>query len=612
MKTDADTLMKGVAIVIKEQMDAALAPVLDRLNAVEQRLDQLPVPKDGKDADMAALGETIKQEVTAATSTIPARIRDAVTEAVAALPNPTGPVPDEKAIAEKVSVELIPWLDGLVRDAETILHRDLSAEIVRQCTGLPVPKDGKDADPAPIQAAVMQHVTTQLEAIADASTKQLNEATSQLSEMVAAEVAKIPIPQNGKDADQESIIAAVVGQLGSVMEQRFVELSTAILRQVPEDIATLVAQETAKIPVPKDADEQAITRTVLAQVMPQVDAIIGRNIELSDAVADAITKLPDLAAGEVAKIPVPKDGKDADPEVIRVAVNDAVGTFGRQAVADLLVKMDELVNEAVVKIPVPKDGKDANPEAITLDVVEKLRPVIEEQMAGLEISDEKLRNLVDGAVETAVKGLTFPEPPTIGDIAPLVEKAVSDAVTALAKTLPEPKDGKDGAAIVDALVNREGELVLTLSDGRTKNVGKVVGQDADHAGLEALVRKLVDEIPKPRDGFGFEDLDMTYDGERGLTIIFERGEHRKEFKYTLPIPIYRGVWKEGSYLRGDTVTYAGSSWIAQKDDVQSKPDAGEGDWQLSTKRGRDGKDAPQPERKPVTNLKVGTPEKKDG
>jgi hypothetical protein len=55
--------------------------------------------------------------------------------------------------------------------------------------------------------------------------------------------------------------------------------------------------------------------------------------------------------------------------------------------------------------------------------------------------------------------------------------------------------------------------------------------------------------------------------------------------------IDRGVFKDGTeYDKGDGVTWGGSFWIAQRD-TQSKPDAGNGDWRLAVKKGRDGKDA---------------------
>jgi hypothetical protein len=66
---------------------------------------------------------------------------------------------------------------------------------------------------------------------------------------------------------------------------------------------------------------------------------------------------------------------------------------------------------------------------------------------------------------------------------------------------------------------------------------------------------------------------------------------QRTIKIRLPIPIDRGVFRLGeNYEKGDIVSYAGSGWIAQKDNPEGKPDESNGAWRLFVKRGRDGKD----------------------
>lgn len=152
-------------------------------------------------------------------------------------------------------------------------------------------------------------------------------------------------------------------------------------------------------------------------------------------------------------------------------------------------------------------------------------------------------------------------------------------------------NGKDGADVIDAMIDREGNLVFTMSDGRMKNVGLVVGRDGE-AGKDGA------KGADGRDGFGFEDLALDI-REDGAFLRFMRGEQTKEFR--LPIVIDRGVFKEGSsYQHGDGVTWGGSFWIAQ-DETAEKPDSGKG-WRLAVKKGRDGKDGimkPSPKPGPV-------------
>ena len=59
---------------------------------------------------------------------------------------------------------------------------------------------------------------------------------------------------------------------------------------------------------------------------------------------------------------------------------------------------------------------------------------------------------------------------------------------------------------------------------------------------------------------------------------------------TVPVPVYRGVWKAGDYERGDLVTWGGSLWHCDAP-TKAKPGDGDTNWTLAAKRGRDGKDA---------------------
>ncbi len=125
----------------------------------------------------------------------------------------------------------------------------------------------------------------------------------------------------------------------------------------------------------------------------------------------------------------------------------------------------------------------------------------------------------------------------------------------------------------------QGEQGLAARDGRDGQPGRD-GTDGTPgpAGRDGIDGK---------DGLGFEDLSVLFDGERTVTLRFARGDVVKDSTIVLAIPIDRGVWREGEYLRGDSVTWDGSVWIAQKD-TSGKPGLSS-DWRLSVKRGRDGK-----------------------
>jgi hypothetical protein len=121
--------------------------------------------------------------------------------------------------------------------------------------------------------------------------------------------------------------------------------------------------------------------------------------------------------------------------------------------------------------------------------------------------------------------------------------------------IPMPRDGRDG---------RDGANGI---DGKT-------GQDGA-AG---------------RDGLGFDDMSVEYDGERRVILRFARGDQVKEFPVIFPVPIYRGVYRpDGTYVRGDEVTFGGSQWHCNQA-TDEKPGDGSAAWTLAVKRGRDGRD----------------------
>src|SRR5690606_30796153 len=116
-------------------------------------------------------------------------------------------------------------------------------------------------------------------------------------------------------------------------------------------------------------------------------------------------------------------------------------------------------------------------------------------------------------------------------------------IDALEKRVAELLDRPEPISVKSALIDRENKLVLTFSNGETKELGNVVGDDG-----------------KPgADGLGFDDLSVEYDGEKTVTLKFVRGEQSKEFPLVLPVVIDRGVFSEGkTYGPGDGVTWAGS------------------------------------------------------
>lgn len=334
-------------------------------------------------------------------------------------------------------------------------------------------------------------------------------------------------------------------------------------------------------------------------------------------------------------------------------------TFGQELaamvkaqIAPLLSKMDAL-EKRLDDLPAPQAGKDADPEAVAAIVRDQIRGDLAELRGAVDaiptqpvgLTEEQVKGMLDGIearvikrAEDAIKEATsisvtvtqddlsevrkmvnaieIPPPPKLPDIPAIVQEAVSEAMSAI----PVPKDGepgksltaddvapliaqevvkavsaipaaKDGVGLAGALIDRDGNLVVTLTNGEAKTLGPVVGKDAK--GIDG------------KDGLGFED--MSFEEKDGrLYAVFKRGDVVKEAR--LPGISYRGVWKSGEYLTGDSVTFGACQWIATAD-TDEKPGEGKA-WQLAVRKGRDGKDHEAKPAKAAEPIRVGVA--KDG
>lgn len=180
-----------------------------------------------------------------------------------------------------------------------------------------------------------------------------------------------------------------------------------------------------------------------------------------------------------------------------------------------------------------------------------------------------------------------------------VQSMVSEAVEAAVKALPAPERGErgetgqtgeqgergaDGVGLADAVIDRAGELVLTMTDGGMRRLGVVVGRDGENGR----------DGEDGRDGRDVEDIVVTQDGatvEFGFTV----GEARSVFEIELPVgppgetPYVgeaRGLFDpEATYRALDVVSFNGCEWRARCDNPGTLP--GEG-WMLSAGRGKRG------------------------
>lgn len=156
--------------------------------------------------------------------------------------------------------------------------------------------------------------------------------------------------------------------------------------------------------------------------------------------------------------------------------------------------------------------------------------------------------------------------------------------------------GRDGVGVSEALLNRDGHLVLTYTDGSTKDVGPVVGRDVDDAmvlrRVEDQVKALFDAMPKPkdgvdgRDGLGFETSALTLDPIEGWQLELRGGD--RVVKHALPLPFDAGTYTLGKKYPKGALVNAKGLWIAHAE-TRDKPGESR-DWRLLVRNGRDGRD----------------------
>lgn len=303
-----------------------------------------------------------------------------------------------------------------------------------------------------------------------------------------------------------------------------------------------------------------------------------------------------------------QNGKDAEPVdidalVLRVAalvpapVNGRDGANGKDADDSLIAELKSEIAAVRAELAVWGGLTPSDVKAILEDRIAAM-PAAKDGADGVSVDPAD----VEAMVAKAVAAIPPPQHGqdgrslTVDDVAPLIASEVQKAVGAL----PEPQDG---VGVVGALIDRSGHLVVTLSDGTVKDVGPVVGGDgapgvAGRDGVDGVGRDGIDG----KDGLGFDDMVIEHDGDRGILVKLIQGERVKTFgPFVFPVLVYKGVWKAGeTYQQGETVTWGGSMWHANKS-TSAKPGDGGGDWTLSVKKGSDGgggKPGPQGERGP--------------
>lgn len=197
--------------------------------------------------------------------------------------------------------------------------------------------------------------------------------------------------------------------------------------------------------------------------------------------------------------------------------------------------------------------------------------MVREAMEPLKAQNAELAKRIE-ELEAALAEV--PEPPKLSDLIAheglktLIDLQVNEY---MAENPPKAGEkGADGCGVADLLIDREGSLVVTMTDGRMKSLGNVVGTNG-------------------RDGIAFDKCVGEFDPERGYVLKFSNGETAVE--HVLPYMRHGGFWSEGkSAGAGESMTHDGALWIAKRA-TKAKPCLENAeDWILAARKGRDGRD----------------------
>jgi hypothetical protein len=357
------------------------------------------------------------------------------------------------------------------------------AEIV---AALPPAEPGKDAVLPDIEAIVAEHIKALSESLPvakDGISPELPDIAAMVSEAVApvieevkAAIADIKDGEPGKDGNPGS----------SVTLDDVLPILTAELKSLIDALPPSEPGKDGESPVLPDIEEMVQKAVDAKKIKVQKQAS-------SEIVAEILPALKDELKSLVSEIPRGEDGVSPELPDIKSMVSEAVTEVTSSALAsiderlsgikdgepgksveidDVLPTLMDEMKSLVSAIPVPKngeDGKSVDPEELAVIVesaVAKAIPApVEPDLSTLEPVLADLVHKAVAAIPAPVDGSSV----TVEDITPVLVDLVEKAVAALPVA-------KDGVGLADAMINNDGEFIVTMTDGRHRSLGKAIGK----------------------------------------------------------------------------------------------------------------------------------------
>jgi hypothetical protein len=469
--------------------------------------------------------------------------------------------------------------------------------------------------------------------------RQIATATINLRSVLDASIEALPKPKDGVDGKSVTIdeIKPLVAETVAAQIPKASDVAAVVLEEIEIPTAERVAEKLQpSIPTADQVAELARAKLIIPTAQ-EVAALVPspKAEEIAEHVkTPQVPTLDEIIEAVIAKVTVPTAEEVAmripappvpTAEEVAKLVNIPVAPTAEEVA--LLVKTPEapsieaIVDAVMAKLKLPT-AKEIAAEVPVPSVELPDAPTREEVTQQIEQLKATIPTAADVAKLVELPELPklpeLPEIPTAEEIAKLCvpmlpePPSVEEVVEALKHHIPQPVKGDKGdpgergesvdMAAVIAEVTRltESNFAKWALDFERRALDRV----------DAFLRA----IEKPRDGvdgkdgLGFDDLrnvKAEQIDDRIVRISVQRGEesiHLVDIK--LSHPLHKGVFVEGvEYARGDQVTRDGCAWIALKESPQGKPGSSD-DWQLAVKKGRDGRDGDDPDKKGPPRVRI--------
>lgn len=447
----------------------------------------------------------------------------------------------------------------------------------KRLDNLPIPKDGE-----PGKSITPEDVKPILKEMVDAI--ELPEAKHYdievLNSAVQEAVSQLPAPENGKSVTIEEVLPILKEWFDSIELPEPKHYDYDILKQA-------VVDEVALIPIPKDGESVDIeeVKLYLAELV--------NSLELPEAKHYDIEVLKEAVQEAVSQIPAPEDGKSITIEDVTPLLKEWFDSIELPEPKhyDLEV-LKQAVKDEVSQIPSPENGLSVTLDDVKPFIAELVREIPAPE-DGKSITLEDVKPIIAEAIEEIKRGIPAPEKGEPGKNADpvdmdalksfiqiMVKEAVSDEVSKI--KIPEVKDGENG---LDALqieilpeIIPEKEYARGTYAYHNGGIFRSYERTSEMRGWECIWD-------------GIKDIAIEHDGERSISVKTVKSSGKVyEKSFNVPALIYRDIWKEGKYEKGDCVTLSGSLWVALHS-TDERPGEGSKSWRTVAKRGGAGKSA---------------------